>query len=82
MSQKIKVRLAAYDSTNQKLPGSEIEFEVEQSELRNLAVPDDYVWPEEGTRYLGFWLVEYSEMLIKIVEPKRGADFDPSVAAL
>lgn len=68
--QKVKVALAAYNSANQKLPGTEITFEVEQEDIRTMGIPEGYDWPEE-TRYLGFWLIEYSEMLIKIVPPTR-----------
>jgi len=66
MAQKVKVQLAAYGETNQKIEGTDYEYEVEQEELRLLAIPEGYTWPE-GTRYLGFWLPDFSQMFIKIV---------------
>lgn len=80
MAQKVTVALAAYDQNNQKLPGTEIEFQIDQSELPLLAVPEGYTWPE-GTMYLGFWLIEYSQMLIKIVPTNPEEEFDPHVGA-
>lgn len=68
MAQKVRVQLAAYDERNQKIEGTDRVFEVEQSELRLLAIPEGYTWPPQ-TQYLGFWLPDFSEMLIKIVPP-------------
>lgn len=66
MAQKVKVQLAAYNELNQKIEGTDFEYEVEQEELHLLATPEGYTWPE-GTRYLGFWLPDFSQMFIKIV---------------
>lgn len=80
MAQKITVALAAYDQNNQKLPGTQVEFQIEQADLPQLSIPEGYTWPE-GTMYLGFWLIEYSQMLIKIVPTNPEEAVDPLVGA-
>ena len=75
MAQKIRVQLAAYDGQNQKFPGTDYEYEVEKEDLSSLSIPDGYTWPE-GTMYLGFWLPDFSQMLIKIVPTAEGEEPD------